>query len=345
MGSFVKKATIDGIMTMDGKRAKPFHRSGKGDLSMGARGIVQGLVIVIAIAAAFFSCVLAIVYVSPGNFYQEGKLEVQVIHVAGTTAPVDIDIYTPSAPARYPVVVFQHGFAASIEGYETISTHLASHGFVVILPQMYPPGDFVNVLTPEEEAALGVQIISWLRDHINSVVSVRADVGLLGLAGHSRGGQIAYRIALDVTHDVAALAGVDPVDGLELFGQTPVITGPLDFDIPTYILGTGLGPEVVEGDEFDLACAPEEVGPYHFYEANPSPSWLIVATENGHADMIDEEDYTDFCPGGPNRDGMRALTAGTLAAFFSGTLQGGKNALDVLSDMDAAPLPVIVETK
>ena len=181
------------------------------------------------------------------NFYERGRLLVEVINVPDTNAPAELDIYTPTTSARYPVVIFQHGFSGSIKGYETIMTHLASHGFVVVVPQMYEPGDFLNAPSPEEEAALGVEIISWVEENINTIVPVVADTELLGLAGHSRGGQIAYRMALQVTEKVKALAGVDPVDGLEMFGQTLVIYGPLSFDIPTYILGTGLGPIEVEG--------------------------------------------------------------------------------------------------
>jgi chlorophyllase len=282
-------------------------------------------------------------YVSTGNFYQQGELDVQVVTIPDTTAPVELDIYTPTAPASYPVIIFQHGFTGSIKGYETISTHLASHGFVVVLPQMYPPGDFGGAPTPEEEASLGVQLISWVEAHINNHISVTADTDLLGLAGHSRGGQTAYRMALEVPEKVEALAGVDPVDGLDLFGQTQIISDPLTFDIPTYILGTGLGPVPVGESGPVASCAPAEVGPNHFYCGSPNPTWLVTATTHGHADMIDEEDFSEFCPGGPDRDGMRALTGGTLAAFFSGILQENTSALSALSDPGSAPVPVTME--
>ena len=279
-------------------------------------------------------------YVSPGNFYEQGELSVTLTTIPDTTAPAELDVYTPSSPDTYPVIIFQHGFSASIKAYETIATQLASHGFVVVLPQMYPPGDFGAAPTPEEEAALGVEIISWVEANINTYIPVTGDTALLGLSGHSRGGQTAYRMALLVEEKVKALSGVDPVDGLEIFGQSLVITGPLSFDIPTYILGTGLGPIVV--NDF-LACAPEDIGPNHFYCANPSPTWLVTATTHGHGDMIDEEDYSDSCPGGPDRDGMRSLTGGTLAAFFSGILQSNQSALAVLSDSGSAPVPVAME--
>jgi len=100
-------------------------------------------------------------YVSPGNFYEPGELTVSVINIPDTTAPVELDVYTPSVSDTYPVVIFQHGFGGSIKAYETISEHLASHGFVVILPQMYGPG-FQDAPTAEEEATLGLNVISWI---------------------------------------------------------------------------------------------------------------------------------------------------------------------------------------
>jgi len=66
--------------------------------------------------------------------------------------------------------------------------------------------------------------------------------------------------------------------------------------MPTYILDTGLGPIVVDGF---LACAPEEICPLHLYDANPSPSWRLVATNHGHMDMVDKKDYFEICPGDP----------------------------------------------
>jgi len=296
--------------------------------------------------AVFFlsTCQNHILYVSPGDFYQPGELEVDVISVPGSTSPVALDIYTPVEQARYPVIIFQHGFGASIKAYETIAAHLASHGFVVILPQMYGPGTG-NAPAPEEEADAAVELVEWIENTIRDFVPVNADTGLLGLAGHSRGGQTAYRVTLLITDKIKALAGVDPVDALEIFGQVPIITGPLTFSIPTYILGTGLGPIPVTGGIIELACAPAEIGPYHFFEANPSPSWLVDATTHGHADMIDEEDYQPVCPGGTDREGMRSLTAGTLAAFFSGILQNNDTALLLLRDDAAAPVPVEVAFK
>lgn len=306
--------------------------------------LVKKVPLLLVVTVCFSNCADLFLYVSPGNFYQTGILPVEVVSISATTAPVEMDVYTPTWSARYPVVVFQHGFGGSNKAYETISEHLASHGFVVILPQMYGPG-FQDAPTAEEEAVLGLDVLSWIEDNLNDFVPVQADTDLLGLAGHSRGGQVAYRLALKLPEQVKALAGVDPVDATEMSNDTPIVTGPLTFDIPTYILGAGLGPVPVEEGIFKIPCAPEEAGYNHFFENNPSPSWLVVATTHGHADMIDEEDFEEFCPGGPDRDGMRSLTAGTLAAFFSGILQNNRKALRVLENVNIAPVPIEVTDK
>ena len=306
--------------------------------------VLRNLILIFAMILCLSNCADYMLYVSPGNFYQTGILPVEVISIPDTIAPVEMDIYSPTWSARYPVVVFQHGFGGSIKTYETIAEHLASHGFIVVLPQMYGPG-FQDAPTASEEAIIGLDVLSWIEDNLNDFIPVHADTTLLGLTGHSRGGQVAYRLALKLPEKVKGLAGVDPVDATEMSNDTKIVTGPLTFDIPTYILGAGLGPIPVEAGLFKIPCAPEESGYNHFFENNPSPSWLVVATTHGHADMIDEDDYEEFCPGGPNRDGMRALTAGTLAAFFSGILQNNKRALRVLSDTEGAPVPIEVEDR
>ena len=311
---------------------------------MSFKRLVHNVLLLLVVMVCLSNCTDYLLYVSPGNFYQKSILPVEVISIPDTTAPVEMDIYTPTRSARYPVVVFQHGFGGSIKAYETIAEHLASHGFVVILPQMYGPG-FQDAPTAEEEAVLGLEVLAWIDDNLNDLVPVEADTDLLGLAGHSRGGQVAYRLALKLSEEVKGLAGVDPVDATEMSNDTPIVTGPLTFDIPTYILGAGLGPVPVEEGVLKIPCAPEEAGYKHFFENNPSPSWLVVATTHGHADMIDEEDFEEFCPGGPDRDGMRSLTAGTLAAFFSGILQNKRKALRVLENVNIAPVPVEVTAK
>ena len=76
--------------------------------------IVKGLVILtvllfISVLTAWIDpCVNA--YASPGNFYVQGELSINVINIADTIAPVELDVYTPSDSDTYPVIIFNMGF-------------------------------------------------------------------------------------------------------------------------------------------------------------------------------------------------------------------------------------------
>jgi len=285
-------------------------------------------------------------YISPGNFYAPGPLKIQIISKTALDAPVPLDIYFPEEENSYPVIVFLPGFTASKDNYETILRHLASHGFIVAAAQMYRPDCYACAPPPALEAAKGLVLLRWIERYIDTVLPVTADTSRIGIAGHSRGGQIAFRIALNAVDTIAAVAGVDPVDGLEMFRQTKVTDRPWSLPTPAFVIGTGLGPVMPDNATFPLACAPADIGHEIFYTSCPGPAWHAVALDNGHADMIDEEDFVEgICPGGPDRNGMRSFTAGGLAAFFSGILQGSSQALPVLSDPDDAPVACTMETK
>lgn len=307
--------------------------------------------------AGFLWCVLGAaviapaqtMYVSPGDYYDAGLLTVDVTTVDNETAsspiPVPIDIYYPSDNSYiYPVVVFQHAFCGYKEAYQVILGHLASHGFVVIAPTMYetvfafPCTD----LPVEDEAAIGVALAGWLQDNLADEIPVTVDMTGIGIAGHSRGGNVAYQMALDEDVPATAIAGIDPVDGVVIFGQTPFLLEPLpvDLGIATCILGTGLGTIPISGG---IACAPESAGHNHFFNANPRPSWHVIAPGYGHMDMMDPEDNPGVCPGGTDLDLMLDFTAGTMAAFFCGTLQGDTSALATLEDEAAAPVTALME--
>ena len=49
-------------------------------------------------------------YVSPGNFYEQGELSVSVVNIPDTTAPVELDVYTPSGCWHLPGCCFSAWF-------------------------------------------------------------------------------------------------------------------------------------------------------------------------------------------------------------------------------------------
>lgn len=65
---------------------------------------------------------------------------------------------------------------------------------------------------------------------------------------------------------------------------------------------------------------------------------LAVTTQTIHPGQ-------SVCMAGANPDGMRLLMAGMMSAFFRGTSQDDTAALDWLSDMPTAPLPIWTDRK
>lgn len=283
-------------------------------------------------------------YVGQGDPYASGPLAVRTVSVARCEhdAPVPLLIFAPESPGRYPLVVFQHGFITRNVAYSEILRHLAGHGFVVLAPQMYEPSlaALLGHPTAAEEALTAGQVLDWLRVGLIEVLGYAPDTERLGLAGHSRGGKVAWLVLVANPPRTAAVAGIDPVDGTggPLGNQARVVQGRFGFSLPTLVIGTGLGG----------GCAP--VGDNHeqFYAASASPAWHIVVPGQGHADVLDEPTAAaaaGLCPGGADRAGMRRLTGGLLVSFFRASLQGDATAYSYLAESAAAPLPIEVESK
>ena len=283
-------------------------------------------------------------YVASGDPYQLGSLQVQTIDVPACDAgsPVPMRIHAPTEEGNYAVVVFQHAFLSEALSYDTLLSHLASHGFIVVAPQMYAPGPraLLGDPTAAQEAQRAAEVLDWIDQQLASVsgVAARTEV-VLGLAGHSRGGKVAWLLLAGDPSRALSIAGVDPVDGTggPLGNQPRVVQGTFSFEVPSLVIGTGLGG----------ACAPAGDNHEQFYAASPGPAWHIVAEDFGHGDMLDEDAARMagmVCSGGPDRDTARRLTAGWLTAFFRATLQGDDGGFDRLADVPAQR-PVTIEVK
>lgn len=283
-------------------------------------------------------------YVGGGDPYQGGPLEYDKIELERCTRgnPVPLLIYAPASPGAYPTVVFQHGFMARNDDYDTILQHLASHGFVVVAPQMYEPGlgALMGNPTAQQEADLALQVVDWLPGHLDLGAGVTARTDRIGLAGHSRGGKVAWIMLKTSAARFQAIAGVDPVDGTggPLGNQTRVVQGTFPFVTPSLVIGTGLGG----------SCAPAGDNHVQFYAASQPPAWHVVVPNQGHGDMLDDNAAAaaaSVCRSGTNRDDMRRLTAGLLTSLFRAKLQGDDAALDYLVDRNTAPIAIDVESR
>jgi len=286
------------------------------------------------------------IYADSGDPFSTGPLSVQMLDLprCAIGAPRPLRLFFPVSAGTYAVVQYQHGFQTSNEYYDEILTQLASHGFIVVVPQMYEQGpESIVSLTTAEEAERAAAVREWIGTHLNRAIEapgVIAATDRVGIAGHSRGGKVGYLLVKSDPSRVRGIVGVDPVDGTggPLGGQPRLIEGPFEFDLPSLVIGTELG-----GD-----CAPAGDNYVQFFNAAPSPSWQVVALAQGHADMMDPdvvEGPRAICGGGDDLAGMRRLTAGLMIAFFRGTLQNEPGALEALSLAELMPIPTSVASK
>ena len=169
------------------------------------------------------------------------------------------------------VIVFFPGFMASPWNYRSLFASVVSDRTSIVAPQMYRrgPGPLAGHPSPAEEAEQGIRLV----EHV--VATRGADE--VWVAGHSRGGQVAWRVAEHVDPDGVVV--IDPVDGAGRHPTTPAATAePATFTARTLVIGAG-----IEG-----RCAPTAVNHRHFAAAAPPGATHVVVVSMGHGDMLDD---------------------------------------------------------
>lgn len=243
----------------------------------------------------------------------------------------------PTQSGEYPVLLLFHGFLIPNTSYTQLLQHISSHGYITVAPQMY-------ILTGEDadpEIDNAEAIFKWLPDGLSYYLpdKIRPDMGNVAIAGHSRGGKVAFgsalRLAAQTTKiKLSALVGIDPVDGTGRGHQTkpPILTyKPHSFDLhcPTLVIGSGLGPK---WDLLIPPCAPEGVSHTEFFSECSSPSYHFVASEFGHMDFLNDDagPLTCFCKKGVAREPMRSFSGGITVAFLDAFLRNDSEAFNHL---------------
>jgi hypothetical protein len=80
-----------------------------------------------------------------GGIYRDGPFQVELVSIsshgcpraAATKLPLKpLVVAVPRDAGEYPVVQFHHGFTLQNSFYSQLISHIASHGFIVVAPQV-----------------------------------------------------------------------------------------------------------------------------------------------------------------------------------------------------------------
>ncbi|XP_078164517.1 chlorophyllase 2 isoform X2 [Carex rostrata] len=261
-----------------------------------------------------------------------------------TTPAKPLLVASPVEEGEYPVVVFLHGYLLYNSFYSQLLHHVASHGFVVIAPQLY----VVSGPDTTEEIKSAASLLDWLVHNLASSLppNVQPNLAKLSIAGHSRGGKVAFALALSKVVSsplkISALIGIDPVDGMDMGNQTPppILTytpNSLKLDMPVLVVGSGLG-ELKRNALFPPA-APKGVSHEQFFKECCAPACYFVAKDYGHLDMLDDETKgfrgnLTYCiaKNGKERKSMRVFVGGIMVAFLKAYLENEREFLMAIKD-------------
>ncbi len=238
----------------------------------------------------------------PADPMQAGPLEYEElafdleVDAEGTLVPLDIAL--PKGEGPFPVVVFTHGFALSAKFYQTYKAHLASWGYVVILPSM--PGTAVSPKTHDQLASYVMKILDWVEGDGNTAEGLlkgKADASRIGLSGHSMGGKISLLVASQDPR-VDASFTVDPVDSTSPVGDPAGFPSVAPEKMASILVPLGLAGETLDGyppEGSKLSCAPAEDNFEQYYLHAVSPAFKFDFPGANHMAFLDSADCGIFC--------------------------------------------------
>jgi hypothetical protein len=250
------------------------------------------------------------------------RSEIRVPDAEGTLAAL---LFLPTGGPEagpYPVVIFNHGFSLNAGQFASYGEHLASHGFIGILPTT---GD--NALSARTHVRLAedtIALLDWIDEQAAGERASVFDATRIGASGHSRGGkQSIFAATLD--ERIRASFTLDPVD-------SPPPANPLspsnpadfpsvapermsDFRIPGGFVGAGLS---AQGVGFGSpACAPENDNYAQYYASAAGPSYSYLIADAGHLEFADSCGFLcRTCRAGSQAAWVRSFSRGTMVAFY-----------------------------
>jgi acetyl esterase/lipase len=166
-------------------------------------------------------------------------------------------VWLPSAPGRWPLVVFAHGFQVGPAPYAELLEAWAAQGFVVAAPE-FPLSDQAVAGANLDENDLNQQPadVRFVADALvapGAPLAGRIDASRVGVAGHSDGAEAALAVSLSpapagqpVIRAVIAMS-VQPLPGVTATANPPILVtqgdadtiNPLDYGQQTWAEAAG----------------------------------------------------------------------------------------------------------
>lgn len=114
-----------------------------------------------------------------------------------------------------PPLLLLHGYPQTHVCWHLVAPRLAEH-FTVVAPDLRGYGDSTGPAPGDDHTAYGKRAMA------TDMVRVMAELGFpaFGLAGHDRGGRVAYRLTLDHPDAVRRLVTLDIIPTLEMTERT-----------------------------------------------------------------------------------------------------------------------------
>jgi pimeloyl-ACP methyl ester carboxylesterase len=242
---------------------------------------------------------------------------------------VQLTLVRPQGDGPFPTVIFSHGFQLGPSNYASYAEHLASWGYVTVMPQY--PGSLFDPRTHVELMNILVAILDWVEadgaDPRGPLGGV-ANADEIALVGHSLGGKLSL---LTAAHDPrpAWIVGIDPVDAAGGPGQLPNADHPSVTPelMPQISARLALLGETTNAEgTFGQACAPADENFHQYFVHAQSPAIEIEFLHANHMSFLDDPNCglaCVACPAGTDDPTLtRRMTHGILVAFLQGYLRG-----------------------
>jgi len=230
--------------------------------------------------------------------------------------------YIPSGAGPFPVVILSSGFEQPGAAYAPYASRLASWGITTFLRD--DPGVFSNLTAVDLASDVSYMVTSWLaatNADASSALSGKVTTSRIGLAGHSRGGQVALLAGeMGAIGKIQGVFGLDPVD--TAVGSVEARTTIGSLGVPIAFIGETTDST---GGVGGMPCAPAADNFQVLFQAASSPAVAISAVNADHT-MFEAPSSCQFCTlctaGTANQPDVLAMSVRYLTAFFARQLLG-----------------------